>query len=508
MLTEESINWLQVEEQIKQLEQERDALLEQTPFELLSEKRNKRNGVVKVTTHSKIRIKYNTMIACLRKHGVTSIRKLKSAREKEHATKLAKYDTLFLGDRDKSRQTKLSKGSNGKQWVNSEKAKQTKQSKYGDSSYVNSEKAKQTKLDNGITIGHESFKRGVATRRMLYGDNMELIVEKIRQTCQERYGVNSYVETDACKYAKGAKTISSHNINLQNELKSMFDVNFALEYRIDNYAYDLQYNNLLIDINPVWTHNSTIPYDALTNRHCCKNKIHPKDYHFNRTQVALNAKYHCIAIWDWDDRQKVLDLIRRCLNKVPNHVGARQCILRQISQKDAKRFEDLYHLQGQVHSQPYCFGLFYKDTLVQVMTFGKTRHGRRANTNEYELLRMCTHKDYEVYGGFAKLFTHFIKTYKPEKIISYCDLSKFTGSVYQKLGFVYQYTTIGKHWYNINTYQHVHDNTLRQLGADRLIGTCYGKGTDNELIMLANNWVEIYDCGQATWLWTSAKEKA
>ena len=64
------------------------------------------------------------------------------------------------------------------------------------------------------------------------------------------------------------------------------------------------------------------------------------------------------------------------------------------------------------------------------MTFGKPRYN---NKYQWELLRLCTQPKYRVVGGASKLFQYFIKIYNPESIISYCDRSKFNGSVYENI---------------------------------------------------------------------------
>lgn len=57
--------------------------------------------------------------------------------------------------------------------------------------------------------------------------------------------------------------------------------------------------------------------------------------------------------------------------------------------------------------------------------------------------------------------------------------------------------------YNTKTNQHITDNLLRQQGFDRLFKTNYGKGTSNEQLMLENGFVEIYDAGQATYIYNN-----
>ena len=99
-------------------------------------------------------------------------------------------------------------------------------------------------------------------------------------------------------------------------------------------------------------------------------------------------------------------------------------------------------------------------------------------------------------------FIYFIRNYNPKSIISYCDYSKFSGDVYNRLGFKkMKNSTPSKHWYNGK--QHITDNLLRQRGYDQLFNTHYGKGTSNEQLMLENGFVEIYDCGQMTFIWSS-----
>ena len=134
------------------------------------------------------------------------------------------------------------------------------------------------------------------------------------------------------------------------------------------------------------------------------------------------------------------------------------------------------------------------------MTFGTPRYNKNYG---WELLRYCSSKN--IVGGAEKIFSHFLKQYNPTSIISYCDLSKFDGTTYAKLGF----TLLGKHepskhWFNLKTGRHITDNLLRQRGFDQLFGKeygTYGKGTSNEDLMLKHNFIEVYDCGQATYIW-------
>ena len=58
-----------------------------------------------------------------------------------------------------------------------------------------------------------------------------------------------------------------------------------------------------------------------------------------------------------------------------------------------------------------------------------------------------------------------------------------------------------RRWQRLSIFRkNITDNLLRQLGADKLLGTSYGKGTDNMEILLNSGFVTVYDCGQDTWV--------
>lgn len=200
-------------------------------------------------------------------------------------------------------------------------------------------------------------------------------------------------------------------------------------------------------------------------------------------------------IWDWDDAEKVIDL----LNPNKKRIHARNCKFKFITDKGlVNQFLNVNHLQGTCNLQTLCGGLFYNSELIQIMIFGKPRY----NCNyDLELLRLCTKIGYIVIGGIEKLFKHTLQNTSQTSVVSYCDYSKFNGNVYSRLGFTLKHLNPpSKHWYNMKTKQHITDNLLRQRGFDQLFKTNYGKGTSNEQLMLDNGFVEVYDCGQITYV--------
>lgn len=187
------------------------------------------------------------------------------------------------------------------------------------------------------------------------------------------------------------------------------------------------------------------------------------------------------------------------INENPKQIGARNCIVKEITLEQTDNFLNLYHYQKSCFGQEIRLGLFYSDILIGVMTFGKARFTEKA---QWELLRLCYHPDYKVMGGSNKLFNTFIKTHTPNSVISYCDRSKFSGEVYTKLGMKQiQYGRPRKHYWRESDKKHFTAQFLLNYGADKLLGTSYGKGTDNEEIVLKEGFKIIKDEGQDVYLY-------
>ena len=310
------------------------------------------------------------------------------------------------------------------------------------------------------------------------------IKRKTIETNRKRYGVDYTCLVFSGKYKGNDSSYNRSFAKLLDDVGIVYEREFLLE----KYSYDFKVGNTLIEINPTATHNTHFnPYG--------KNRI-DVNYHRDKSELARDSGYNVIHVFDWDDTDKVINLLKH-----RDTVYARNCDVRVVNDIDTNKYLDMYHLQGTCRGQKIRLGLYHNNQLVSLMTFGKSRFNKNC---EYELLRYCSH--YNVVGGSEKLFKYFVDNYKPNSIVSYCDTSKFSGKVYDMLGF--KIDTINSsscHWYSVKENRHITDNLLRMQGYDRLFKESHGKGTSNEELILNRGYLPVYDCGQATYVWYNHK---
>lgn len=371
----------------------------------------------------------------------------------------------------------------------------TKESMYGSKEgydrHVQEKIAETVLIRHGITMAEMRRENGAKESALLRGrsdKDKEATREKTRSTNQRKYGV------DFCCQRAEARRIGSNESKPNRDFAKMLDsegISYTREFPLENRSYDFRVGNTLIEIDPSYTHCvNWNPY----GKHLGKDK----SYHKDKTILAGKYGYRCIHIWDWDDVSKIVSLL-----KTREKVYARKCEVKEVSKNEYAPFIDRYHIQGNARAS-FCLGLYHDKKLVSLMTFGKPRYN---HSYEWELIRYCSSCD--VIGGAEKLFSHFISCKNPESVISYCDLSKFDGKVYEKLGFTKKSNgKPGRHWYNPSTGRHITEMLLCSLGYSRAVnGTspendskCTGRDGSNVELMRSDGFLEVYDCGQGVYV--------
>jgi hypothetical protein len=458
------------------------------------------------------------------RYGVTNSMELQEVKEKIKNTNIERYGVEYPTQseniKEKMRNTIIERyGVTHQMQIPEvkEKIKNTNIERYGVENPFNSQEIK-SKIE-------KKFEDNYGYKNHLLSDEVR---EKINDSILERYGVPhiSYINIGKQNYDRlidknwceqylanhsisefinelkisritAIKHLINHNLleisksYFENEIKSFFDI-LGLSYIqgsrkiIPPQEIDFVINNISIECNGTYWHSELMGKD--------------KKYHINKTINANNAGYHMIHIWEHDWRNK-RDLIQSRLKSIfglNEKIYARKTNIIELKNNISKAFLNENHIQGYCSSS-ISYGLEYENEIVAIMTFGKSRFNKNA---QYELLRYCSKKNYNVIGGAGKLFNNFIKTNNPDNIISYSDKSWNTGNLYKSLGFVFSHTSPPSYKYTKNGVMIYNRINFQKHKLSEKLEIYDNEKTEWEN-MIINGYDRIWDCGNDVYLWKS-----
>lgn len=241
------------------------------------------------------------------------------------------------------------------------------------------------------------------------------------------------------------------------------------------------------------SHNLAIEYNGLY----WHGELNGKDssYHLYKTNACKEKGIKLITIFEdeWIHKKDIVkSRILNLLGLTQNKIHARKCQIQTITSKLANDFLNKNHIQGSGRSN-ICYGAFYNNQLVAVMTFSKSNISRK-NIN-WEIDRFCSILDTSIVGIASKIFKQFIKDNNPSVIISFADKRWSHEGFYTKLGFKIEKETPPNYWYFMpSELKRYHRFSLRK-----------NKSDDQTLTEWENRqlqgWDRIWDCGNIKYIW-------
>ena len=269
--------------------------------------------------------------------------------------------------------------------------------------------------------------------------------------------------------------IERHNIKLndRNVLKGK-----ELDIFLEEY-------NIAVEVNGVYWHSESL------------GKY--KNYHLFKTNKCLEKGIRLIHILDYEwlfKKPIIQSILLSQLNLIENKIYARKCVIKPIPKEQLRPFLNENHIQGYTHSSVN-LGLYYKDELVSIMTFGKNRF--KKNSNEFELVRFCNKLNTNVIGGASKLFKYFLKNYNKENndIISFSDRRFFDGGLYPILGFEFEsYTSPSYIYWKDNRI--LNRMSCQKHKLHKLLDNFNSELSEYENMKM-NGYRRVWDCGNTKW---------
>ena len=221
-------------------------------------------------------------------------------------------------------------------------------------------------------------------------------------------------------------------------------------------------------------------------------------YHLDKTEKCASCGMRLIHVFEneWLERKDIVkSIIASSLGIYEERIYARKCSVEHIASSTYKEFLNENHVQGYVNSSVR-LGLFYKNDLVAVIGFGKSRF----KNGEMELHRFCSKINTQVVGGFSKLIKHS----GISSFVSYVDRSKFDGYGYHNNDFSFVCYTRPSYVYvrqaNVLSRYDCQKHKLKKFLES------YDEALSEHENMVNNNYFRLYDCGTIKLQYTNKSE--
>jgi hypothetical protein len=301
----------------------------------------------------------------------------------------------------------------------------------------------------------------------------------------EKYGVpNPLCLEENQVYGKAQKEIQDWLQALGLVFKSDYSV--LKKKQIDLFNDDLK---LGIEYCGLFWHNEVSPT--------------PRDsrYHYRKYKACNENGVSLITIFEdeWTlNKNKCKDILKGILGIYDIRLYARKCSVSLIDKKQLRDFCEANHIQGSNKRAIVCFGLFYDQELMGVMSLGY--HPRNTIKDVIVLDRMCFKNGIQVVGGASKLFKQCAtwavnNSYK--SIVTWSDNRWSDGKVYDILGFDLDKKLPPDYSY-VNLHNVRPGRTSKQSQRKLLTG-CPKDKTEHEFA-LENGFARIWDCGKKRWI--------
>lgn len=224
---------------------------------------------------------------------------------------------------------------------------------------------------------------------------------------------NKHLSGHSCPYC--AKIVSSYEIELQEFLKS---IGISFETSKRNILSNSQEIDILIPHN-----NVAIEFDGLYWHSTDKRA---KLYHLNKTNECKNKGINLIHIFEDEwlfHKNTVKANLQRLLSVSSTTVNANDCVIKTVSQKEAKAFISENSIEA-YHPSTNRYGLYYNDELVMLLGIKKETITNYAIKNGYS-----------VTDGLQRLINQILTMHNLPSLNVYVDKKWNNSSEFTSIGF-------------------------------------------------------------------------
>lgn len=217
-----------------------------------------------------------------------------------------------------------------------------------------------------------------------------------------------------------------------------------------------------------------------------------KNHQINKSSFCASKNIQLISIFEdeWVLKQKIVkSIIKRKLGLLGNTIKASDCIIHEISNKDARLFYEKNHIQGHVNCQ-LNYGLMHQTKgLVSCFSISKPRFN---HNYQWEVVRFANRLNINVMEAFNR-FTEFFRKYHQGSIVAYGDCRYFDSQIYEKNGFKHINRSEPNYFYT--DYNERHNRLqFQKKKLDKKLSHFDVELTEWQNMQM-NGWDRIWDCG-------------
>jgi hypothetical protein len=459
------------------------------------------------------------------KYGVDNVFQCHDIKAKSQDTKIARYHDPKYSNPEKRKLTNIERYGVENVWSNkdihkktmadrdhqksAEAGQATKQLRYGAKNFNNSQKAKETcqtkygvSNPSQIPIVRDKISRGLRAHYFAQHQTVYNVTPMFPES-QYQPGVDQPWKCNRCgqiiygRALSGAfsrcKTCYPSGSTTENEVK---DYVRSLGFEIDSNTRKI-ISPLELDI--------LVPEKNLAVEFCglywhAEQKGKTRQYHRNKLLQAHQRGIRLITIMsdDWEFRNDIVKSRLASVLGVSNtKIYARQCHIMPLESDQAREFLEKNHLQGWAKS-PVNIGLFHYQDLVSVMTFSKSRFESRG----YELVRFASLNGVNVVGAASKLLEYAVRSHAVGfPLITYSDNSWGFTDFYPKLGFKkISDGSPGYHYINLSSpTQRINRMNFQKHKLQHLLENFDSSLTEYNN-MLNHGYDRVWDCGHSKYV--------
>lgn len=169
-----------------------------------------------------------------------------------------------------------------------------------------------------------------------------------------------------------------------------------------------------------------------------------------KTDLAMKKDITVLHVFEdeWRDKRAVVEqMIKHRLGMSSRRLGARKCVVKELSSSQRRDFFESNHIDGDTRAMA-SWGLFFKDELVAALSLRKPFHS--SHNDVLEVSRFALAKDTSVQGALSRLSKHALE-YANQKgyraIMSYVDKRVGHGNGYTAAGYSLIRETKPRFWW-------------------------------------------------------------